>query len=68
MGLFNFGKKKEEPKKTVPEQSTTSIPANKQFTGTSIERDVTQDVAICINSMKITEMITAFLKVSISRI
>lgn len=53
MGFFDKFKKK----------TSVEIPAEKQFTGTSIERDVTQDVAICMNALKITSMpILKFLK------
>lgn len=47
MGFFDKFRKKQPP---------VEIPAEQQFTGTSIERDVTQDVALCMNALKITTM------------
>lgn len=53
MGLFGFGKKKNN---TQSNESKPVIPSEKQFTGGNIQRDVTQDVAICMNELKITTM------------
>ena len=46
MSLFKRNKKENSP----------VIPPEKQYTGSSIERDVIQDVAICMNSLQITKM------------
>lgn len=54
MGLFGFLKKRKN--KSINSNDCNLTTEKELFIGDTIQRDVTQEVAICMNEMKITSM------------